>query len=373
MKSNAYCALVLTLVCTACGEDNSSAGSGETNGMQSSSSNGETGTDGAQTSGNSAGSSTSGNRSTSGASSNTSGRGPTATSAGNGTSANSSGSGGSNSGPTASDSTSSGDNNATSNSATTGSGSGGTPSTSGNGASTGGASPDVGPPPDTHTETLPPGSTLPSDEECAQRIRRSSWEPRPDNDMANHTVPTNLNLASWGDGRVDELVARVTGNFTGTTDEILQWGACKWGFDVENVRAQAVIESYWHMDAMGDVNDWEECHPSFPGDASGCPHSFGILQVRWTSTDTFASATPEIAQMTALNVELTLLTRRACFEGYFEWLNDVEGTGDYAAGDEWGCIGAWFAGRWYVSDAQGYIERVQEEMDSTKSWLSAGF
>jgi autotransporter family porin len=81
---------------------------------------------------------------------------------------------------------------------------------------------------------------------------------------------------------------------------------------------------------------------------------------------------PDSAEMTALNVELALLARRACFEGYQEWLNDFEGTGDYAAGDEWGCMGAWFSGRWYVPDAEYYIERVRDEMDAM-TWLSAGF
>src|SRR5262245_64477950 len=37
---------------------------------------------------------------------------------------------------------------------------------------------------------------------------------------------------------------RVTGNFTGTTGEIIQWAACKWGFNVNALRAQAAIESY---------------------------------------------------------------------------------------------------------------------------------
>ena len=33
---------------------------------------------------------------------------------------------------------------------------------------------------------------------------------------------------------------RITGNFTGTTDEIIQWAACKWGWSDNVVRAQAV-------------------------------------------------------------------------------------------------------------------------------------
>jgi hypothetical protein len=49
--------------------------------------------------------------------------------------------------------------------------------------------------------TLPPGTKLPSESECAARVRRYSWEPRPDNAAANHRVPTAQQisqLAHWG-------------------------------------------------------------------------------------------------------------------------------------------------------------------------------
>jgi hypothetical protein len=29
----------------------------------------------------------------------------------------------------------------------------------------------------------------------------------------------------------------VTGDYTGTTDEILQWLSCKWGIDIDMIRA----------------------------------------------------------------------------------------------------------------------------------------
>ena len=46
---------------------------------------------------------------------------------------------------------------------------------------------------------------------------------------------------------------QVTGNFAGTTTEIIQWAACKWGVDEDTIRAAAVQESYWHMNTLGDV------------------------------------------------------------------------------------------------------------------------
>src|SRR6266566_1830482 len=108
--------------------------------------------------------------------------------------------------------------------------------------------------------TLPPGSALPGDSTCASRVIMSSFEPRPDNYAANHRVPSATQIANlhpWNpligmDDRSDSLRKRITGNFTGTTDEILQWVACKWGIDVNIIRAQAVSESYWHQSQLGD-------------------------------------------------------------------------------------------------------------------------
>src|SRR5262245_25460093 len=72
--------------------------------------------------------------------------------------------------------------------------------------------------------TLQPGEELPSGASCAELVHRTSWEPRPENRDANSTPGTrrleiedaNVSFNSKYGGRVD-------GNFTGTTDEIIQW------------------------------------------------------------------------------------------------------------------------------------------------------
>ncbi len=48
------------------------------------------------------------------------------------------------------------------------------------------------------------------------------------------------------------LTAHVTGGFSGTTDEILQWAAHKWGIPEDVIRAAAVTESNWNMSHLGD-------------------------------------------------------------------------------------------------------------------------
>ena len=50
-----------------------------------------------------------------------------------------------------------------------------------------------------------------------------------------------------------------------STDEILQWAACKWGIDEDIVRAQAAKETYWTQDHLGDFGtDPARCVPG-PG------------------------------------------------------------------------------------------------------------
>ncbi len=81
--------------------------------------------------------------------------------------------------------------------------------------------------------TLPPGSSLPSDSNCASRVKHRS-ENKGMNASYNVTRG-NQSLASDFFGSADDpransqIAPRVSGNFTGTTDEILQWNACKWG------------------------------------------------------------------------------------------------------------------------------------------------
>lgn len=75
-------------------------------------------------------------------------------------------------------------------------------------------------------ETLPPGSDLPDDATCAEQVRAdSSEENRPENTTANNTV---VDIDVTIDGALelnDELAPRVTGDFTGTTEQVLRWAA----------------------------------------------------------------------------------------------------------------------------------------------------
>lgn len=217
-----------------------------------------------------------------------------------------------------------------------------------------------------HFSTLPPGATLPSDEQCAAQVRDVA-EIRADNDTPNHTKGTP--------GAATGIYQRVTGNFTGTTDELIQWASCKWGFDEDVIRAQVAKESWWHQSNLGDYGtDESACAPGHPIGADGksgqCPQSVGLLQIRYPF---WQPAFPSAETSSAYNLDYALAARRACFEGQETWLNTVADRGrDYSAGDLWGCMGLWFAGRWYTQPAVQYIGDVQDYL-ARRVWESADF
>ena len=218
--------------------------------------------------------------------------------------------------------------------------------------------------------TLPPGTKLPSEAECASRVHRSPWEPRPDNYKANHTVPTAHQLAGliqWipdigVDAKSDTIRKQITGNFTGTTDEILQWVACKWGIDENIVRAEAVIESYWHQSDLGDwTTDRRLCPPGV-WNGKGCNQSYGILQIKYSD---YPGTWPMSRDDTAFNAEFSYGWIRNCYEGWADYL--YQQTKSYHAGDIWGCVGFWYTGNWYDQGAIGYINQVKDAL-TNKVW-----
>jgi autotransporter family porin len=227
---------------------------------------------------------------------------------------------------------------------------------------------------------LPPGATLPTSAQCAALVRPAP-EVRWGNQRPNRfgVVPNQTRGVAhvWVDSDPSKkpFTDRVDGNFVGTTDEIIQWAACKWGVDEDYVRAQIVTESYW--DQVRSLGDWgtnpANCEPRFPlgtdGRAGQCPESFGLGQTRYPF---MRSAFPYAYDSSAFNLDVTYAIWRACFEGTETWLNTVERGREYAKGDMLGCMGRWFAGRWYTQPAVNYMNIVQGHVNS-RTWETAGF
>lgn len=202
--------------------------------------------------------------------------------------------------------------------------------------------------------TLPVGAVLPSGAECSSRVR-PAVEIRPANTTANNNRGSRANANTRTDW---SGFNRVDGDFAGTTDELIQWAACKWGIDEDIVRAQAIKESGWHQSAIGDNGE-----------------SFGIAQVRTTAHPSAFQYAINARTSTAYNLDYTYASWRACYEGVYTWLNTVEHNGTYAAGDEWGCVGLWFSGRWYVN-TDAYLNQPGDSVHwhyTNKTWLTSAF
>jgi len=73
-----------------------------------------------------------------------------------------------------------------------------------------------------------------------------------------------------------------------------------------------------------------------------------------------------------MNADTAYAIWRVCFVGYETWLNTVDRGRTYRAGDAWGCIGRWFAGRWHTAPAQRYIGKVRQYLRE-KIWTTKNF
>ncbi len=183
-------------------------------------------------------------------------------------------------------------------------------------------------------------------------VRRNNWEPRPSNRKENRTVPTKEELKHFHAVSDAPYARDVNGRMKGTTDEIIQWAAFKWGLDEDVLRAAAVVESWWDMDAVGDDGD-----------------SFGLFQMRRP----YHCCLPEMRDSTAFNADYYGGLIRAYYDGKMEWLNTVEHGRHYEPGDLWGSVGAWFSGRWYAPKSFfTYLDKVREALDQ-RTWRAGYF
>jgi hypothetical protein len=256
--------------------------------------------------------------------------------------------------------------------------------------------------------------SLPGGGRCAARVHRSTWEPRPANAGPNSRMPDRRKVHAAfaarplsGDGSFRHkwdtwLLPRVTGHYTGTTDEIFQWAACKWGIADNVLRAIAVRESTWYQYEIYPsgrcVTDWgcgdmvdhatratrtycraisRKGHDYQADYGAGlCPETFSIAGVMsWENPDwgrmkanqngTF----PFNRNSTAFAVDYLAANLRGCYEGWEPWLSGA-GPVAYKAGDLWGCVGNWYAGEWRTHRALGYIHRVRRELRH-RTWLQS--
>jgi len=196
-----------------------------------------------------------------------------------------------------------------------------------------------------------PGFEPLRDVEAAARVNESSWEPRENNARANRRRPSEEQLQDFRSRSVMMNRSDVTGHYRGTTDEIIQWAARKWGFDPDLFRAVATVESYSNMSAVGDGG-----------------LSFGLFQMK----KTYHCCPPLSSRYSGFNADYYGAILRSYYDGQEKWLNKYERGERYAAGDLWGSVGSWYAGRWRTAGALDYIRRVQHALRD-ETWREPWF
>jgi autotransporter family porin len=217
----------------------------------------------------------------------------------------------------------------------------------------------------------------------------------PNNNLANHTKPTSVQLNSYAANGYSAspwdgtwAYARVDGQYTGTTDMIIRWAACKWGIDEDVVRAQTTTE-HWSWDettAHGDKRtSYAQCvNGNFTSlwnyqCVNCCYQTWSDWQTKvfynWMTW-------PMMSTSTAFGADYRYADQRSCMngdlKGYFAARPNYNGhnySTDIAEGNLdtilWGCIGNHYSGNWYDGDTNGgaiwYINIVKNTL-SQRVW-----
>jgi hypothetical protein len=245
-----------------------------------------------------------------------------------------------------------------------------------------------------------------SDTEAAACVTHKA-EQRPTNVPFNRVVPTQAQLERFrAEVQFQAPVARfVTGQAAlyltePSTDDLIQWGACKWGIPTEWLRALYVAESTWYQAlclhegkqvackpeagyAAIDGRGFGDKHPETASQLSINPvfavsggeafQSLGIAQVKWVPasfTDLITEnphpgTEPLRWESTAFNIDYNAAMLRYYYDGQCSWC-----TSGYGAGQQWNTIGAWYSPYpWNNSSAQWFIGLVQGKL-SSRPWTS---
>lgn len=240
----------------------------------------------------------------------------------------------------------------------------------------------------------------------------------------NQTTPNAIQLAYYAsDGyRSSEMDAPYTwmkmvdGQYTGTTEMIIRWAACKWGMDEDMIRAQAMAEqgTWVQWNAAGDVRySINQCQAGNNQDhnstnlwgyliSNACYQSWSIWQnkVVYQRPNIGAWTTwPAMNESTAFAVDYRYAFQRSCMNGdrsgYFNdkgvggaYLADVANatndpqsesphkfwnpvTGAYATNlefVEFACLGTHYSGSWMDPDALSYLNKLLTHWKN-KDWL----
>jgi hypothetical protein len=174
-----------------------------------------------------------------------------------------------------------------------------------------------------------------SDGDCGIPAPQGGLEVRPENDIANHQpaggLPTDPG-DMFGDGEFlfeREYYPKIDGNCRGTTEQIIEWAATKWGFAdrpsvvggpalnrLDAVKAQAVVESDWFQNVQGDFL----CGAARPNGIGAGWSAIGLVnKVCDGANDNWGNSFPRSLSSTALAFDYAFAGIRAHHDCKIHW------------------------------------------------------
>ena len=240
----------------------------------------------------------------------------------------------------------------------------------------------------------------------------------------NQTKPNSTQLAYYAsDGyRSSEMdfpytwMKLVDGQYTGTTEMIIRWAACKWGMDEDMIRAQAETEhgTWIQWNAGGDkrlsINQCQAGKSPHHNSTNlwgylvtdACYQSWSLWQTKvvYSSPDSGAWTTwPAINESTAFAADYRFGSQRSCMNGVQSAYFKAKGAGDTYLADvgnatnnpydesphkfwnpvksryatnleyiELACVASHFSGGWMDPNARSYLNPFLNNW-SKKAWL----
>ena len=251
---------------------------------------------------------------------------------------------------------------------------------------------------------------------------------RPSNNIPNNRIPTaaELNTFHSGTGACGGLdtcsyMQAVTGDFVGTTSQIIQQVADKWcpnctilnPYDGQTysfadlLRAIAVNESHWYQwktaslstpDPVTGLTTLTPSHGDLEHVTQSEPFggSWGLFQIAEGVNQGWPASFPLSAVSTGFNTDFKVAEQMGVEQGHMDYLGDpsravtaiANGYAPYTSYTDsngtlhaasidanqrrWGAVGNWFSGGWYDSAAISYIQEVQQYLHS-QPWNQPGF
>jgi len=266
----------------------------------------------------------------------------------------------------------------------------------------------VGHPSQAYFGSLPPGAPLPTGSQCAEDISATP-ETVSGNIPFNRTMATAAQLAEFArNGYTFERLlskaqfSRIRGDYTGSTDMIIRWAACKYGIDENIVRGQAWQESWWQQWRTGDRREsraqcvqgnfvalWDTTVSLVDGAKVDCPKCCWTSWSAWQTKVRYEWMTwPMIKDSTSFAADFHYATTRSCVNGdwatFFSSRQAWPGHNTYAVDQAnyakdptsanlktvvWGCVGSHMSGEWYDRAAVEYINDIRANI-AKRRWLT---